>query len=74
MTSWTAVAFAADAALHCPTCAERRFDLDGCDHEGNYIVPVFADESYDYPQVCDTCGDELNVVLSGSGLETAEVA
>lgn len=61
MKSWEIMAFAYDAALHCPDCAAKTdMDLEGAvDSEGNVVTPVFADsEDYD-GQCCNDCLCEL---------------
>ena len=64
------VAYAYDAAIHCPDCAaaypmekyphENVIDLDNdldqyCDSENNPIHAVLSDSEHDYPVCCDDC-------------------
>jgi len=58
------VAYAYEAAIHCPRCTLRRFHVDSedalvgvLDREGNEVWPVFSiDENASGH--CDTCGAE----------------
>jgi len=75
MHAYDVLAYAYDAAEHCPSCARARFGTnergfvpeDATDSEGNHVHPLFAyDEWYDtyylefQTLTCDTCGDELD--------------
>jgi hypothetical protein len=58
------VAYAANAALLCPQCAERRWgpDPDGCEDDlGGRVAAVLPWEEFDGPQYCDACGQRLDV-------------
>jgi len=66
------VAFAADADLYCPTCAERLYGPDRPgrrDRGGNAVHPVFADSEWDSPRHCAACGRFLHVRLTRAGYE-----
>lgn len=53
------VAYAYEAALHCPSCSYKRFGeiLEGAiDNEGNLVTPVFVWQTNDYVgECCDDC-------------------
>jgi hypothetical protein len=60
------VGYAYEAALHCPKCAEKRFEGQwaeghpGEDNEGNAPSPVFAsDEEGEGGDFCDDCHESL---------------
>ncbi|CAB1129416.1 conserved protein of unknown function [Candidatus Hydrogenisulfobacillus filiaventi] len=66
----TPVAFAADAALYCPECAERLYGPDRSgrlDREGNEVWPMFGAEALDAPAHCDACGRFLPSALAEEG-------
>lgn len=65
--AWDVVAWAYDADVHCPDCAEKRFngDFDWTDEgslvrdsEGNVPHPVFASDEYDGDH-CGTCREPI---------------
>jgi len=59
------IAYAADAAVHCPECTERQYGPDNfvwpayrVDSEGNEVFPISSvDECHSTN--CDTCGEIL---------------
>jgi hypothetical protein len=60
MKAWDIIAYAYDAALHCPECTLKHFypvtELDGLeDSEGNIISPVFASSEDWQGECCDNC-------------------
>ena len=63
MKAFEIIGYTYDADIHCPCCARERFDdLDSEleeDSEGNPIHPVFAGDESEGPEVCGTCGDEI---------------
>ena len=64
MKAWTVVAYAYEAALHCPECASKRFGENPPpyahgDREGNLITPMFASSEDWQGESCDDCRAEL---------------
>lgn len=66
MKSFDIIGYAADADIHCEKCIRKLYkakrvngDLEGEDHEGNEISPMFADEGGSEAVHCGTCGCEL---------------
>ena len=57
------IAFAADADLWCPECAESRYpgcaEGDVLDREGNVVTPIFDTSSDVLLEICGGCGAEL---------------
>lgn len=54
------IAYAYEAALHCPDCAYERFgeNLENAiDNEGNEVTPIFSwnELHIDGPDSCDDC-------------------
>ena len=66
MTSPTdTIAYAADAAIYCPPCAEQEYGPDISmwdvhDNEGNLVTPCFGGAEVDSPQGCDLCGELID--------------
>lgn len=69
MKAWDIMAYAYDAALHCPECTLKHFstdlhpitesDLDGLlDSEDNEVTPVFVSNADEFSSTdcCDDCG------------------
>lgn len=69
-SKWTPVAYAYEAALHCPTCTQTRFGycathdhVNTCstvDREGNALWPVFTWDSDYLGEYCDDCREALD--------------
>ena len=61
------VAYTADAAVYCPSCAYEKYthkQWDGLsnisngvlDNEGHEVTPIFTWDDFEFNQYCDTCG------------------
>ena len=64
MNAADVIAYAYDAAIHCPDCAAERFnghedDLGIVDNEGNEVTPVFGSVEAPDGMYCDTCLVEI---------------
>lgn len=65
MKAFDIVAYAYEAAMHCPSCAEQRFGAEALtnpatrDSEGNPITPLFAGNV----EKAETCDDHHGVIF-----------
>ena len=59
------IAYTYEADIHCPSCAELRFDREelahglATDHEGNEVHPVFSTDEIQEDTVCGDCGAKI---------------
>lgn len=62
------IAYTADACVYCPICVNDMYEGKSIDYEGNEIGPVFRDSEFDYPTVCESCGNYLDLRLTTDGV------
>lgn len=60
MKAWDIIAYAYDAALHCPECTPDNLKReDAVDSEGNPVHPIFGSDELNSEDTCDDCGNLL---------------